>query len=155
MWLGACAFTQVLDIAHGLSSVVEKGLDYESKGAVAQSDIRQFYDSVNLLRIFRYLVSKGLPKSLAAACMRHQLLPQINVKFGAYSTCVGNRSVGCLTGSRLAGMAARVPVEHVCVERANIWSEWGFTTPHGVLTVSTYVDNLFAAGKSCYYACKI
>ena len=45
----------VLDVCHGLSCVIEKGLDQAIAGAVAQADIRKYYDSVSLLRIFRVL----------------------------------------------------------------------------------------------------
>ena len=52
-------------------------------------------------------------------------------------------------------MASRVPVEHVCKSRIIVWKKWGFPCPSGVLTSSTYVHNLFSAGKSCYAACQI
>ena len=68
---------------------------------------------------------------------------------------IASRSMGSITGSRMAGMAARVLVEHVCCERSLTWRKWGFPTPSGVLTVSTYLHNLFAASTSSYFACKI
>ena len=49
-------------------------------------------------------------------------------------------------------MCARVPVEDVCCERAQFWGDFGFVTPRGTLSVSTYVDNVYVAGKSCYAA---
>ena len=147
---GARPRTQALDIAHGLHSVVEKSLDQRSVGAIGQADVKQFFDSLNLLRIFRLLVSEGLSEPLAAACLRHQLLPKVLIKFGSASMTIQRRTMGSLTGSRLAGMSARVPVEHLCRERAAHWKDWGFPCPSGTLTLSTYVDNVYAAGKSCY-----
>ena len=46
-------------------------------------------------------------------------------------------------------MFARVPVEHLCAERAVHWQQGGFPSPNGILSMSTYVDNVYVAGKSC------
>ena len=105
----ARACTQVLDITHGLQSVIEKSLDCNSIGAVGQADVKQFYDSLILLRILRFLVARGLDPSLAAACLRHQLFPRVVLKIVCSSTYFPVRSRGSLTGSRLAGVCARVP----------------------------------------------
>ena len=148
VWFGAKPRTQTLDIAHGLSTVIEKSLDLKSEGAIGQADIRQFYDSNSLIRVFEYLLDKGLPHNLAAACIRHQMFPKLYIHVGGITVPVGNRSLGSLTGSRLAGVAARVPVEQTCCERVRLWRKWGFRTRRGVLTMSTYVDNLFVAGRS-------
>ena len=43
-WIGGRKYTQVLDITHGLTAVIEKSMDLESAGAVAQADIQQYYD---------------------------------------------------------------------------------------------------------------
>ena len=44
-FIGAVPGTQCLDVAHGLQSVIEKGLDNFGAAAVAQSDIEKYYDS--------------------------------------------------------------------------------------------------------------
>ena len=155
VWFGARTHSQVLDISHGLTSVIEKGLDLESNASIGQSDIRAFYDSVLLLRSFQILVANGMELALAAACLRHQLLPSVFISIGSLVVPIGARSIGSLTGSRLAGMAARVPVQEVCCRRAAAWQQWGFVTPRAVLTMSTYVDNLFVASKSAYGASMI
>ena len=134
---------------------IEKSLDCASVGAVGHADIRQFYDSVRLLRILRFLVRHGVCPSLAAACLRHQLLPVVHLPFSGSCIKVEKRSVGSLTGSRLAGMCARVPVKHLCFERSDYWKQFGFVTPRGTLSASTYVDNLFVAGKSCFAVAQI
>ena len=56
VWFGALPRTQVLDISHGLTAVVEKEVDLESEGVIGQSDVRQFFDNNNSLRVFRFLV---------------------------------------------------------------------------------------------------
>ena len=152
VWFGARPSTQVLDITHGLSCVIEKGLDSHSKCAIGQADIRAYYDSINLLRVFNYLVEHGVPSSLAGACLSHQLLPWVYIDIGQLHIPIGARSVGSLTGSRLAGVAARVPVYEVCCRRSQVWEQWGFETPTATLTMCTYVDNLFTASKSAHMA---
>ena len=52
--------TQPLDIAHGLQTVLERALDNRSEGAIAQCDIKQFYDNIPTLRCMRYLEARGL-----------------------------------------------------------------------------------------------
>ena len=149
VWIGARARTQPLDISHGLSTIIEKSLDLESNGAVGQSDIRQYYDSINLLRVFSFLVKRGLDYAIAAACLRHQLFCSLTIIIGEDVAQMATRTRGSLTGSRVAGISARVPVLHLCSERAEAWKSDGFRTPRGILTMSTFVDNLFVAGKSC------
>ena len=105
--------------------------------------------------VFRFLVDHGLPLPLACACIRHQLLCTVRIKTGSCYAEIGRRSLGSLTGSRLAGMAARVPVLHMCCTRASFWRTYGFPTPDGAMTMSTFVDNLFVAGRSCYGVSKI
>ena len=58
-FVGARPRTQVLDITHGIQSVIEKGLDDFGSAACAQCDIQQFYDSLPLVRIFGWLVAQG------------------------------------------------------------------------------------------------
>ena len=127
----------------------------ESTGAVGQADIRQYYDSLHLLRVFRFLVDQGVPIALATACIRHQLLCRVRIRIGPSFAIIVRRTLGSLTGSRLAGMAARVPILHMCHTRVAVWKQYGFSTPCGKITMSTFVDNLYVAGKSCYTVSKI
>ena len=46
---------QVLDITFPLSQVIEKGADDHCRAAIAQSDIKQFYEFLRPLLIFRWL----------------------------------------------------------------------------------------------------
>ena len=106
VFFGARPFTQTLDIAHGLQAVIEKGLDDHSKGATAQMDIARCYDSIRLLPIVRWLQRRGLPTPVCAALLRQRMLPRvvlkIGQKIGQIQAGVVNRSVGSLTGARVA-----------------------------------------------------
>ena len=73
----------------------------------------------------------------------------VRIKLGVDYVVLNGCTIGCLTGSRVGGAAARVPILHVCSERGAMWMQDGFQTPAGVITVSIVVDNIFAAGKSC------
>ena len=146
-------FTQVLDIAHGVQSVLEKGLDDFGCAAAAQCDIQQFYDSLPLVSIFLWLVGNGVPQGLAAAALRHQACPRIVLLAGAANAPIQNRCIGGLTGSRVAGVLARIPVESTFVERAPVWRKWGFPVQmkDGIwasLCCASYIDNCFAVSRT-------
>ena len=147
-FIGARPFTQPLDIAHGLQAVLEKGLDDKSRGAIAQQDIAKYYDSIDCLLVVKWLESRGVPKSICAAALRQQLLPKVILNTGTVSVPVTNRCIGALTGSRVAGVLGRVPVESTISERRSYWQPWGYRTDHCVLTACTFVDNIFSAGRN-------
>ena len=96
----------------------------------AQGDIAAYYDSLNCLRIMNFPVTRGLDVSVAAACLRHQLLPAVQWKWrlGVGLVRIGDRSIGSLTCSRFADMIARVPVPHMCCTLAPLWAPRGFST---------------------------
>ena len=91
IWEGGRPKTQLMDIVSGLSLYVEKSLDFHSEGAIAQEDVRQHYDSIQCVLIFQWLVSNGCDIALAAACLRHQLLPPIVLKIRIATAIIANR----------------------------------------------------------------
>ena len=146
--MGARPKTQILDIAHGLHLALEKALDDHSRGAIAQLDIEKYYDSIRLLIVGRWLVSHGCPVALAACALRQQMMPQVSLNISGVDVAIPARSCGSLTGSRVAGTLARVPVESTIQARHAHWKRWGFKCDRGALTVSTYVDNLYSVSHS-------
>lgn len=145
--------TQPLDIAHGISLSIEKMLDDFSKGGVAQSDVERCYDSLPLVRVMRWLEDRGMPHALAASCVRAQLLPQIDLVVstgGAPAVSrLGHRTGGTLTGSRVAGIAGRIPIEaSICSVSSRLRPlAWPADAEANRLTIAVYVDNLFAVGR--------
>ena len=111
VFIGARRGTQTCDIGHGINLLMEKGLDCQSKSAVCQADIKRYYDSLPLLKIARWLLSKGVDRSLLAAALRHQFLSKLVVQRGQCVEAVVNRCMGGLTGSNVALAMARIPVE--------------------------------------------
>ena len=83
--------TQCLDIAHGLQSVIEKGLDDHGSRAVAQCDIQCYYDSLPVLKIARWMLTAGIEPSLVACALQHQMLPKVDL--GAGQLVVGRAVV--------------------------------------------------------------
>ena len=155
-FIGARPKTQCLDIAHGLQSVLEKGLDKFGDAAVAQCDIEKFYDSLPVLLIMRWLVSRGVPASRVACVVRHQMCPRVVLQFGgSEEVTVSNRTIGGLTGSRTAGFLGRIPVEAIIAERREFWTRFGFHAGNDVFSVCTWVDNIFSASDSLHGAISI
>lgn len=161
-FVGARQKTQCLDIAHALQTVIEKGIDDHGNAAIAQQDIQQFYDSLPLLRICCWMVARGLSWAWAACVLRVQLLPRVTLRSGAAVAAIVNRCIGGLTGSRVAGVLARIPVESVFANRSSVWRKWGYPleTEHvkrsdkscRVLCAASWVDNIFSVSDSLDHA---
>ena len=71
-------------------------------------------------------------------------MPSGDLIAGAARAVISDRCVGGLTGPRVAGMLARVPVESCLAARAATWRKWGFrVTGKGdagiVLCCATYI----------------
>ena len=147
-FVGARPHTQCLDIAHGLQSVIEKGVDSFGNAAVAQYDIKKYYDSLPVLRIVLWLISRGAQRGHAVCLLRHQMCPVVLLCTGMVQLEIKARTIGGLTGSRTAGMLGRIPVESTIAERHTHWRKHGFAAGSNVLCICTYVDNLFSASKT-------
>ncbi|CAK0910579.1 unnamed protein product [Prorocentrum cordatum] len=154
-FVGARPRTQCPDIAHGLQSVNEKGIDNFGRAAIAQADIERYYDSLPSLRIARWLGAHGVPVEMAACLLRHQMLPKVTLCAGAAEAIVTGPCEGCLTGNRVAGLFGRIPVESTMAERRLVWRAKGFQADDHVLCVCSYVDNLFSASGSLHGAISI
>ena len=135
--------------------VIEKGLDSHSEGGIAQQDIEKYYDSIRLLLVARWLVSNGAPYPLVATALRLQMLPLVFLHIGDQCIPIAGRAVGSLTGSRTAGAFGRVPVESTIKENHPERKKWGFDAGSRILTVATYVDNIYSAGSSMRNAINI
>ena len=145
---GARPKTQSLEISAALQLWQEKAMDNHSKGGIAQSDIETFYDTLRILRICRWLHSKGLAIGVCVAALRMQMLPTVSLRTATVTIEISGRSSGGLTGSRTAGALSRVPVHDIIRRRGDLWAALGGTTVDGPVSLSTYVDNLFSIGDS-------
>ena len=154
-FIGALPKTQCLDVAHGLQCIIEKGLDEHGSAALAQSDIEKYYDSLPVLAIMRWLVQKGLHPGTAACLVRHQMCPHVLLACGSSEVAIKGRSIGGLTGSRIAGLLGRIPVESIVAERRGHWRQWAYEAGGDFFCLCTWVDNLFSASASLHGAINI
>ena len=102
---------QSADAFFAIRQFVEKALDNHSRGCILEADIMRFYDSIPPHCLVALLINKGF--CLVAAMFLfwvHSLVPiQVNLTDHdvAISSC---RACGVLTGSRTAGVLARLPL---------------------------------------------
>ena len=68
-----------------MQTVIEKGLDMKGASAVAQCDIRTFYDEVLIVRILRYPIELGYDQSNASAIARLQMCSSVALTSGTIS----------------------------------------------------------------------
>ena len=125
---------------------MEKSLDLESAGAIAQEDIKQHYDNVDTIKVFRWLVANNCAPALAATFLRHQLLPTIHLRVGTGHSVISNRARGTLTGSRLAGQLGRIPVQDSLRKTLPTLTKLAWTFGDIVLVAATFVDNFVLYG---------
>lgn len=123
---------------------VEKGLDAGSSGAAVITDVRMFYDGIDVAKAVMSAVSRGLAAPVGAAVVRHQLLPPIDV-FVA-DVRVGElprRGLGALTGSRTAGALGRFVLRDLAEHLASSRAHSAEATFEGVpMLIASYVGNL-------------
>ena len=60
-----------MDVVCPLALVVEEALDDHSQGAIAQADVKQFYDHIQPLKIYRWLSNIG-SRSVGLSFLRLQ-----------------------------------------------------------------------------------
>ena len=155
-WAGARPGTQALDIARSLNLTLEEGMDCKSEAAIAQEDIRTFYDTMRTLWIARWAGDNCMSPPAAACLLRFQMLPRAVLHIGSREVPVLGRCVGGLTGSRVAGAMGRIPVEDTMALRRLHWLKWAYHLDDGTsLMVCTYVDNLFSCSTSVQGAINI
>ena len=107
--------------------------------------------------MLKWLERRNVDPAVLAAVARHQLLVPIVICFGTFRATIGARGSGGLTGSKLAGLLARVPVESTFQElRGELWS-CAFKAPNTDevcdgscprLAADSWVDNLYFFSSS-------
>lgn len=131
----------------GARLVIERGLDAGSTGAIAQADIRQYYDHIDPVLCGQWLLDHGCCAALAGAAVRHQLMPSVEVAALGSRVEVGDRARGALTGSRVAGSLGRIAVRDVMIWVHERSAHRAFGPSDASVLMSTYVDNIMVAGR--------
>ena len=145
VFVGGRRFTQALDIGHADALIIEKGLDNESNAAVAQADIRSYFDDLPIWKITRWLMNRGCPVPLLAATLRFQILSKLVLYVGCSQALAKRRSSGGLTGSNVALLISRVPVESTMLELELNIRPLALDVGIGQLCCASYIDNLYTA----------
>ena len=94
------------------------------------------------VKLITWLSSHGLASHKCAAVIRHQILTDIRVvlRDASQFPSISLRGIGCLTGSRVAGALARIPIESMFLEYQNSWLPCGFEAK---LVGAAWVDIIF------------
>ena len=114
--IGARKGTQTAKIPTALHILLAKSQDYGVKVLAAQLDALQHYDSVDILRILKWLAVKGAPPARLQTVAFFQMLPTIELSANGTDIKIGPRSKGALTGTRVAGQLGRIPIEHTVAQ---------------------------------------
>ena len=146
-FIGARPKTQSAEIAVAAQLWAEKSLDCGSIGALVQEDVRWHFDTLSIPSIMQWLLKHDVEPALVGAALRAQMLPQIMIRCQAAECVISGRATGGLTGSRVAGSLARIPIEQTLATVARMAGSQGFAAGEVRLTLASYVDNIFVLGK--------
>ena len=125
--------------------MIERGCDDSSNGAVGSADIEKFYDSLPMLSICKFLVCKGLSLTLLSACLAFQMFPKVSLSLMGQEAVICNRSLGGLTGSRVAGCFGRAVGLDLISSCFRAWAPLSLSLDdHSVLSVGLWIDNIFS-----------
>ena len=105
------------------------------------------YDSLDPMLLANWMIAQGAPPVLAAAMVRLKLSPLVVLRAGGRGTTMdlNRRTAGSWTGSRIAAATGLIPVADALRASANVFQRCGVRiSDHVVLSVCTYVDNIFA-----------
>ena len=147
-FFGSMPGTQCLDVAWAVHHAIEKMLDCHSQGAVASADIRQYYDHLPPLKAARHFCERGVPSALAATFLRIHTCAKVNVNVMGGNQLLRSRAIGCLTGSRSAVVAGRLPTEDAAAQCRIDIERSAFKFGDFRFGLLAWVDNLFMIGAS-------
>ena len=68
-----------MDVAWVQAMAIEAGLDQQSRGAVAQGDIKTFYCNLRPLFVYEWLRRQGCSEAISATFIRLQLSPGMRI----------------------------------------------------------------------------
>ena len=125
------------------------------RAAVAQADIKQYYDNLRPLLIYRCLRQYGVQQGLCSTLLRLHCLPSLCIAVGHSQCEIVGRCFGVLTGTRSAAVMGRIPLADVAMRRMHVWRQLAFRAPGVNCCLGTFVDNLFTAAHDPHSAVEI
>ena len=97
----------------------------------------------------------GILASFVAVCLRVQLVLGSKLNALLAEITIRKKTKGRIIGTRLAGALGRTPICDVIQKGKPTWRSWGLKIHDGVLTMSTYIDNLYVLASSVESAINI
>jgi hypothetical protein len=104
MLLAGLRSAQPMDVEQSIQLVVEIGLDHDSQRAIAQADVRAYYDQISSMPLLAGLIDVGVDAEVARATLRLHFCPQIWLSMGECRAAIVNRTRGLMTGSSAASL---------------------------------------------------
>ena len=101
------------------------------------------------------LITAGCSPIVAVASLVLQMCPTVHIRVLGNLVPVLFRTLGGLTGSRIAGAAGTAVIANVVHERARFWRPDGFFFGSECITIATWIDNIFAYGPSSLSVARI
>lgn len=134
---------------------IEKGLDSRSEVAIAEGDIKSFYDLMDIFKVCTWMEEDNFYKPLIQAFAALQMLPCVVIKFRKLISSQLFRTKGGLTGTRNAGLAGKIILFDSCIKCSQMLYHLGWHVNGIVLSLSTWVDNLWSVSSNPIDACSI
>jgi hypothetical protein len=152
---GSDKHTQTLEIGFSVAKLLEKGNDDFGNAAVAETDVASFYDSIALQPILEWCTAHNIPRCLVGPALRMQSFVPVRLQCGNLWATPNERSLGVLTGTRIAGVLGKIPIRETIQALRPELDKLGFATPRVTLTVATWVDNLISVAASAERALRM
>ena len=105
-------------------------------------DIRSYYDELPILSVAEFLLSRGANLADVAA-VRHQLLITLEFEHRGFCSQLPSRSRGGITGSRIASVLQRVPVESTLLDCKSMLLNCSFRCGPARFCAASYIDNIY------------
>ena len=139
-----------MDIAWVQSMTIEAGLDQQSRGAVAQGDIKTFYCNLQPLLVYEWLIDHGCSEALSATFIRFQLCPSMRIAVAGKNVELTPRSIRVFTGCTCSVQAGRIPLLDASHMLHGSWKQHGYKfessdNKQRCMGVSSFVDNVFCS----------
>ena len=139
---------QILDLTFCAALHIEKSLDCHGLGCVAQADVKQYFDNLCPIKMHQWITAHLQRPDLGALLLRLHTLPSLRLSVGSSSCEIRARTSGFFTGTRPAGVAARIPLLDVPLALQGSWPTRASIYNDVCCAVGSYVDNLVSLAPS-------
>jgi len=147
-FLGGQRGSQVSDVVHGVALALERGSDCRGAVSCSQADVEKYFDSMSPLLTARWMVGRGFSRPLAAAIVTAQLSPAVRLDVASADFTEQDRTLGGLTGTRLAGSLGRVIMAETLQACESSLGAWALDIGHCKVAASSWIDNIYCLSAS-------